>query len=152
MSKRGGERLVMIGWREWVGIPELEGSPVLAKIDTGAWSNTLHASDVEIIESDIETRVRFRLEDNGGWVERPLHDWRRVRDTGGHDTLRPVIRTTLEIAGMDFDIQMCLQDRSRMKHRLILGRRFLRGGFCIHPKRECIHSGERTVPRIMLGS
>ena len=142
--------LVMIGWREWVGIPELEGEPLLAKMDTGAWSNTLHASDIEVIESDLEIRVRFRLSEDGGWVERPLSDWRRVRDTGGHETMRPVIRTTLEIAGMDYDIEVCLKDRSLMRHRFILGRKFLREHFCIHPGRQRIHSSERTLPRVVL--
>ena len=61
--------LAMIGWREWVGIPELEDGALLAKMDTGAWSNTLHASDIEIIESDLESRVRFRLEEDGEWTE-----------------------------------------------------------------------------------
>ena len=60
--------LVMIGWREWVGIPELEGEPLLAKMDTGAWSNTLHASEIEVIESDLETQVRFRLSEDGEWL------------------------------------------------------------------------------------
>ena len=142
--------LAMIGWREWVGMPELEGEPLLAKMDTGAWSNTLHASDIEVIESDLETQVRFRLSEDGEWVERPLSDWRRVRDTGGHETMRPVIRTTLEIAGMDYDIEVCLKDRSLMRHRFILGRKFLREHFCVHPGRQCIHSSERTLPRIVL--
>ena len=142
--------LIMIGWREWVGVPELEGEPLLAKMDTGAWSNTLHASDIEVIESDLETQVRFRLSEDGEWVDRPLSDWRRVRDTGGHETMRPVIRTTLEIAGMDYDIEVCLKDRSLMRHRFILGRKFLREHFCIHPGRQCIHPNERTLPRIVL--
>ena len=142
--------LAMIGWREWVGIPELEDEPLLAKMDTGAWSNTLHASDIEVVESDIETRVRFRLSKDGDWGERPLADWRRVRDTGGHDTMRPVIRTTLEIAGMDYDIELCLKDRSLMRHRFILGRKFLRHGFCVHPGRQCIHSSARSLPRIVM--
>ena len=143
-------KIAMIGWREWVGMPELEDEPLLAKMDTGAWSNTLHASDIEIIESDLENRVRFRLEDGGEWIERPVSDWRRVRDTGGHETMRPVIRTTLEIAGMDFDIEVCLKDRSLMRHRFIIGRRFLREHFCVHPGRQCIHSSERTIPRVAL--
>jgi hypothetical protein len=70
-----------------------------------------------------------------------------VRDTGGHDTLRPVIRTTLKIAGEDHDIELCLQDRSRMSHRLILGRKFLRA-FIIDPSNQCLHAKERTNPRI----
>ena len=149
-GERAMYELAMIGWREWVGIPELEDGALLAKMDTGAWSNTLHASDIEIIDSDPENRIRFRLEEDGEWMERPVHDWRRVRDTGGHETMRPVIRTSLEIAGMDFDIDLCLKDRSLMRHRFILGRRFLREHFCVHPGRQCIHSSERTLPRIVL--
>ncbi|HJL64497.1 MAG TPA: hypothetical protein QGF70_02815, partial [Candidatus Thalassarchaeaceae archaeon] len=54
---------------------------------------------------------------------------------------------TLEIAGQDHDIELCLQDRSRMRHRIILGRRFLKE-FVIDPSEECLHSKQRTVPRI----
>ena len=105
----------MLGWREWVGLPEIQRAPVLAKIDTGAWSNTLHAADIEIIESVPESRIRFKLEEEGKWFERPIDKWRRIRDTGGHETLRPVIRTTIEIASRDFDVEMCLADRSQLK-------------------------------------
>ncbi|NDF33982.1 MAG: ATP-dependent zinc protease [Euryarchaeota archaeon] len=137
----------VLGWREWIGLPELENEPTLAKMDTGAWSNTLHAEEITLTNNGMEQIVRFRLSKNGNWIERPLFDWRRVRDTGGHDTLRPVIRTTLEIAGQDHDIQLCLQDRSRMKHRIILGRRFLRQ-FIIDPSIDCLHPKERTTPRV----
>ena len=140
-------RRTVLGWREWIGLPELESHPTLAKMDTGAWSNTLHAEEITLTNNGMEQIVRFRLSKNGNWIERPLFDWRRVRDTGGHDTLRPVIRTTLEIAGQDHDIQLCLQDRSRMKHRIILGRRFLRQ-FIIDPSLDCLHPKERTTPRI----
>ena len=137
----------IIGWREWVGLPELQSGSLLAKIDTGAWSNTMHAIEIEIVEGGLENRVRFRQEDEGPIIERPLHKWRRVRDTGGHESMRPVIRTTLEIASLDFDIEMCLADRSRMRHRLILGRNFLRLGFIVNPSRQCVHTMIRSDVR-----
>ena len=137
----------VLGWREWIGLPELEGGATMAKMDTGAWSNTLHAEEISLADNGLEQVVRFRLAKNGNWIECPLHEWRRVRDTGGHDTLRPVIRTTLKIAGEDHDIELCLQDRSRMSHRLILGRKFLRA-FIIDPSNQCLHAKERTNPRI----
>ena len=145
-------RPAIIGWREWVGLPELQRAPVLAKVDTGAWANTLHASHIEVIESRPETRVRFRLEDGGAWIERPLQNWRRIRDTGGHETLRPVIRTTIEIASRDFDVEVCLADRSQLKRRMILGRNFLRQGFIVNPSRQCIHTMVRSEDRIEMGS
>ena len=61
--------------------------------------------------------------------------------------MRPVIRTTLEIASLDFDIEMCLADRSRMRHRLILGRNFLRLGFIVNPSRQCVHTMIRSDVR-----
>ena len=116
----------------------------------GVGSNTLHARVRAVSESYPETQVRCRLSEDGEWVERPLSDWRRVLDTGGHETMRPVIRTTLEIAGMDYDIEVCLKDRSLMRHRFILGRKFRREHFCIHPGRQFSHPNERTLPRIVL--
>ncbi len=145
-------RPAIIGWREWIGLPELQRPPILAKVDTGAWSNTLHASEIEVIESQPETRVRFRMESDGRWVERPLIKWRRIRDSGGHETLRPVIRTTIEIASRDFDVEVCLADRSMLKHRMILGRNFLRLGFIVNPSRQCIHTMIRSDDRISMGS
>ena len=155
---RHGERamyeLAMIGWRVWVGIPELEDDPLLAKMDTGAWSNTLDVRKYDIIQGDLEDRIRFWLTEDGDDFKESLFDvekdWRIIRNTGGHTTKRPVIRTSLEIAGMDFDIEVCLQDRSLMRHRFILGRKFLRERFCVHPGRQCIHPNERTQPRIVL--
>lgn len=145
-------RPAIVGWREWVGLPELSRAPILAKVDTGAWSNTLHASEIEIIESSPETRIRFRLEEGSRWTERPLHRWRRIRDTGGHETMRPVIRTTIEIASRDFDIEVCLADRSQLKHRMILGRNFLRLGFIVNPSRQCIHTMIRSEDRTVMES
>lgn len=145
-------RPAIVGWREWIGLPELQRSPILAKIDTGAWSNTLHAADIEIIESAPETRIRFRLEKESKWTERPLHRWRRIRDTGGHETMRPVIMTSIEIASRDFDVEICLADRSQLKHRMILGRNFLRLGFVVNPARQCIHTMIRSEERVEMGS
>lgn len=142
----------VIGWREWCGLPELQRSPLLAKVDTGAWSNTLHAASIEIVEALPETRVRFRLEEGGDLVERPLAKWRRIRDTGGQENLRPVIRTTLEIASRDFDVEICLADRGKLKHKMILGRNFLRLGFIVNPSRQCIHTMIRSEERIKMGS
>jgi hypothetical protein len=133
-------------------MPELQRAPVLAKIDTGAWSNTLHATDIEIVESSLESRIRFRLEEDGRWIERPLSRWRRIRDTSGHETMRPVIRTTIEIASRDFDVEVCLADRSQLKHRMILGRNFLRLGFIVNPSRQCIHTMIRSEDRVEMGS
>ena len=119
---------------------------------SSAASDVYKRQDIEIIESSLETKIRFRLEEGSRWTERPLHRWRRIRDTGGHETMRPVIRTTIEIASRDFDVEVCLADRSQLKHRMILGRNFLRLGFVVNPSRQCIHTMIRSEDRVEMGS
>lgn len=142
--------LVIIGWREWICLPDLEAAPIKAKTDTGAWSNTLHAIDVTTDEGINSRYVKFRLKENGRFIVKEILKWRNVRDTSGQETLRPVIITKLEISGRDYQVEICLQDRSKMKHRIILGRNFLRNGFIINPSRQYMHTMIRSVPRIII--
>ena len=72
----------VLGWREWIGLPELEAGATMAKMDTGAWSNTLHAEEISLSNNGMENVVKFRLAKNGNWIQRPLYQWRRVRNTG----------------------------------------------------------------------
>ena len=44
--------LPIIGWREYLALPELKVDLVKAKVDTGARSSALHAVDINILEQD----------------------------------------------------------------------------------------------------
>ena len=118
-----------IGWREVVALPELGLTEVRAKIDTGARSSALHATDLEPFTRDGRDWMRFHVphDDAEAWdCEAPLLGERDVRNTSGTPETRPVIETLLILGARRWRIEVTLADRADMKLPLILGRTAVR--------------------------
>ena len=146
-----GDRRVL-GWREWVRLPELGVDRIKAKVDTGARSSSLHAYDVERVERDGATHLRFGIHpvqrDDSVVVEAevPLHEERKVRPSTGRQAVRPVIVTDLEVAGRRFPVEITLANRDRMGFRMLLGREALAGRFLVDPSASFVAGGTRRRP------
>ncbi|HTL13311.1 MAG TPA: RimK/LysX family protein [Bdellovibrionota bacterium] len=129
----------VIGWREWVGLPEWGIALLLAKMDTGARTSAVHATDVKHIVVGGKKRVRFRVHpsrrnlDRAVLVEADLVDVRRVKSSSGAVTERPVVRTRMSLAGVQWDVEVTLVDRAPMGYRMLVGRAALSGHFVVDP-------------------
>ncbi|ASC69202.1 putative alpha-L-glutamate ligase [Halomicronema hongdechloris C2206] len=135
-----------IGWREWLSLPELGVPGLKAKIDTGARSSALHAFDVEQIERQGIVRVRFKIHPLQRstteviTAEADLVDQRTVRSSVGHEQLRPVIHTLVELGEWRWSIELTLTNRDVMGFRMLLGRQAMRQRFLVDPGRSFLHS------------
>ncbi len=65
--------------------------------------------------------------------EAEVLDRRLVRDSGGHEEERYVIRTRVRLTGVDWPIEVTLTDRDSMGFRMLLGRTAIRGRFLVDP-------------------
>ena len=137
MVQKRKKSLPAIGWREWVGLPELGIATIKAKVDTGARSSSLHAFNLRRFKRDGVSWVRFqvhpiqRKSNTTIDVEAPVLEYRSVRSSSGKATLRPVIVTPIELLGISWPIELTLASRDEMGFRMLLGREAFRGRFFV---------------------
>jgi len=132
-----GARLMILGWRERLALPELGIARLKAKLDTGARSSSLHVDTLDTFRRDGEVWLRFSLHPGrrapAVHAEARALDRRLVTDTGGRRTERWFIRTEVELAGARFSVDINLTDRRHMLFPLLLGRTALAGRFVVDP-------------------
>ncbi|MEQ8437567.1 MAG: ATP-dependent zinc protease [Ilumatobacter fluminis] len=137
-------QLAVAGWREWIGLPDLDVSWVKAKLDTGARSSAIHAWDIEPFDRDGAEWVRFQLHP---WqmsdldavdVELPVVDRRTIRSSTGHEEERYVVRTKIRVLDLDLTADLTLTNRDEMGFRMLVGREALRGSILVDPGRSYI--------------
>jgi hypothetical protein len=141
LATRAKSDLPMLGWREWLALPELGLSAVRAKVDTGARSSALHVEQTDVFDQDGIEMVRFTLDTGRAavplqTVTARVHDRRRVIDSGGHATERIFIRTSVRMADHDWPIEINLTDRKNLLFPMLLGRSAIRGRFRVNPARS----------------
>lgn len=132
----------ILGWREWISLPDLGISGIKAKIDTGARSSSLHAIDIQTTTVDGEQWVEFKVQPRQHQTDASLHcrapikDYRQVTDSGGHRSMRYVIETTIHIGSEQFTAEVTLADRSQMMFRMLLGRTAMKNRYTVDPGRS----------------
>ena len=138
-SKKRNSQLPIIGWREWIALPDLGIKNIKVKVDTGARSSALHAIHVKEFEKDGQSWVRFQVHPHQRstkiikTAEALVIDRRAIRSSSGKASIRPVIVTQISILGITFDVELTLANRDEMGFRMLLGREAFRNRFLIDP-------------------
>ena len=128
-----GKKHQTIGWREWVKLPDLSVPYIKAKIDTGARTSSLHAFDLRVIKRRGVEFVQFDVHPNQRdkdltiTAEAKILEYRKVKSSTGHASLRPVIVTPIELMGETWEIELTLANRDEMGFRMLIGREGIRG-------------------------
>jgi hypothetical protein len=142
-----------IGWREWVGLPDLRVDAIKAKIDTGARTSALHAYQIEPFRRGGALWLRFELhpiqrsEASKVTCEARAIDERTVRNSGGGVERRYIIKTLLKLGEQAWSIELALANRDQMGFRMLLGRTALEGRALIEPGRSYLLGACPPRPR-----
>ncbi|PLX79774.1 MAG: ATP-dependent zinc protease [Desulfuromonas sp.] len=132
----------ILGWREWLALPELGIPGIKAKVDTGARTSALHAFFVEPFCDGERQMVRFGVHPLPRKAtleiicEARVKELRMVTDSGGHREKRYVIETRVALGDRSWPIEVTLTNRDTMKFRMLLGRTALQPDLLVDPRRS----------------
>lgn len=117
--------------------PDLMIDEINVKIDTGAYTSAIHASDIKELALDNGTVIQFKVLDE----LHPKHDGKvfryrnyskkTVKNSFGQSEERFIIETSIELFGITYPISLSLSERSDLKYPVLLGRKFLNKRFII---------------------
>jgi ribosomal protein S6--L-glutamate ligase len=128
-----------LGWEEWVALPGLGLIALKAKVDTGARTSALHASDIEPFGPAGRPKVRFVVHpsperrDIAVVCSAPVFARREITSSNGETELRYIVETPIRIGSLEWAIEVSLTNREQMTYRMLLGRQAVRADMVVHP-------------------
>lgn len=147
-----GEKQVL-GWKEFVALPDFGEIRLLAKLDTGARTSALHAGNLTFSRSHAKLWVEFDLPDFHAKVPRrfklPVVEHRKIKSSIGNSQIRPVVLLALHLADQTWTTEVTLTDRSDMELPMLIGRSALRGRFVVDPARTRLASQRQLASHPM---
>lgn len=154
----------VVGWLEKVYLTDYHFG-LRAKMDTGAKSSSIHATDLEYVPVEgksPQSRIRFKTEDTEGEsriIEADIIRIVKIKKTS-LASAAPLTESRIEVAidvclaGIIKRVNVNLTDRSGMNYRMILGRTALEGSFIVDVEKKfiggstCRDKYVRGTPRI----
>lgn len=139
ISRWRGRTLLMVGWREWLALPQLGVGRIKAKVDTGARTSALHAFAIKPFKYMDKHYIRFKIHPIQRKKEEvvecvaEVEDIRWITDSGGHRERRYVIKTLLQMGQTMWPIEITLTNRDTMSFRMLLGRTAMRNHMVVNP-------------------
>ncbi|MDR4508100.1 MAG: RimK/LysX family protein [Candidatus Brocadiaceae bacterium] len=122
----------VIGWCEYVDLPDWGIKKLKAKIDTGAKSCSLHVEDIKELEGD---KICFYviLGKNGHRKKIMAFPDKKgkVKSSTGVQTHRWYVQTRLRIGGVERMVKMNLVGREEMNFRMLIGRTAIQNDFLV---------------------
>lgn len=138
------DNLKVIGSDEWCVFKELGIPAIKARVDSGAKTSSIHASNIEVFSKDGVDWVRFEvdpIQDDSSILikcEAKLLRSKMIKSSMGASEERLMIRTALTLGEDTFTIKLTLASRDTMNYRMLLGREALNKRYLINPVANCL--------------
>lgn len=130
---------VLIGGEEWCSFPGLNIPAIKARVDSGAKTSTIYASNIHRFNKKAEKWVSFEvhpIQENRLITIRckaKIIDFRNIKSSSGISEKRYVIQSSLQIGNYLWNIELTLANRDSMGFRMLLGREAMENRVFVDP-------------------
>ena len=144
-------KLKTIGSTEYVSIAGIKGVP--AKVDTGADSSSIWASNINMTEDGVLEFVLFDKKSplyTGECLRFKDYRAKAIRSSYGDEQIRYRVKLPLTIGDETYETTFTLANRSRNNFPILIGRRTLKGHFLVDVSRRVVEreSNTRRTPKL----
>jgi len=142
----------ILGRYDRVDLPKLKLVNIHAKVDTGAFTSSLHCHRAQVVDGKLEFILldEEHPEFTGMKFVFDTFEERNVKNSFGEVERRFVITTTLRIFNEEIITEFSLSNRGSLKFPILIGRKILRDRFLIDVKKKNLSFKEKLrVRRLM---
>ena len=142
----------ILGRYDRVDLPELGLSNIHAKIDTGAYTCSLHCKMAEVVDGKLEFILldQEHPEFTGMKFVFANFEKRDIKNSFGEVEKRFVIVTSITIFEEVITTEFSLSNRGSLKFPILIGRKILRNRFLIDVTKKNVSFKEKRKRRIAL--
>ncbi len=130
------QQLTTIGRVEQVDFPQAGIRGVPARVDTGAQTSAIWATDIRENAGSLEFVLFDESSEfySGDVVKADKYDVRKVASSNGIVEKRFAVKMSVDLKGRKVRANFTLTDRSKQVYPVLLGRNFLLGKFLVNVK------------------
>ena len=138
--------LTPLGWREWVFLPSFNDFKLKAKIDTGARTSAMHATNIQIYRKNGSEMVRFQIYQSQSFldIDTELISYKKIKSSFGQTETRPTVHMKIQIGAEIWPTEITLAQRAKLTYPMLIGRSTLNKRHIIHSHRSYL-TGSRSI-------
>jgi len=128
----------IIGRTDRVDFPLFELENIHVKVDTGAYTSSIHCKEIKEVGELLECRFLDSTHSayNGKKFTFKNYDITSVKSSNGKVEVRYAIKTKIIIFSKTYSITLTLSSRDDMRFPILIGRKFLSGKFLVDSQLE----------------
>jgi hypothetical protein len=126
----------LIGRTDRADFPKLEIQGIDIKIDTGAYTSSIHCKDIEETDGILFATLLDEEHEQYHGKRLSFEEYKitSVRSSNGSVEMRYEVQGNIRLFNKLYKISLTLNNREKMKYPVLIGRKFLSSKFIVDPE------------------